>query len=109
MNTIEVIGTAGKTILTGLIEIVLKILINLGSSLSSLNHNETNGELINCTFVFERLPIDVTLMMTNINTMNFIAFGITDVAIECPKTKTKGTDEEIIKEIDVSNKDCCSS
>ena len=103
------IGATGKAILTGLIEIILEIFVNLGSSLSSLNHNETNGELINCTFVFERLPIDFALMMTNINAMNLIAFGVTDVAIERPKTETKGTDEEIIEEIDVSNKDCCSS
>ena len=109
MNTIEMIGTTGKAILTGLIEIILEILVNLSGSLSSLNHNKSYGEFINSTLILERLPIDVTLVMTNVNTMNLIAFGITDVAIECPKTKTKGADKEIIEEIDISNKDCCSS
>ena len=109
MNTIEVIGATGKTIFTSLIEIILEIFVNLGGSLSSFNHNEAYREFINSTFILKRLPIDFALMMTNINAMNLIAFGVTDVAIERPKTETKGTDEEIIEEIDVSSKDCCSS
>ena len=101
MDTIEMIGTTSKSKLSGLIEVVNKILINLGSSFCGFYHDKAYGKLVYHALVFECLPIDVTLMVADVDTMDFIAFRVADVTIQGTKTETKRTDEEIIEKIDI--------
>ena len=109
MDTIEMIGTTGKTILTGLIEIVAEVLIGLGSTLSGLDHDETDGTLVDRAIVLEFVPVDAPLMVGNVDTVDLIAFGIADIAIEGTPSKSERRNEEIIKEPDIACNNCCTT
>ena len=72
-------------------------------ALRSLDHDETHRELVDGSFVLQHLPIDSALVVADVDTVNLVAFRITDVAIKGAETESEGTDEEIIEEIDVGS------
>lgn len=109
MDTIEMVSTTCKTILTGLIEIITEVLIGLSCAFRGLNHDKTNGTLINTAVVFKVIPIDTSLMMGDIDTMDLITFWVVDCAVECTPTKAKGTDKEIVEEPNVAQNNCSAS
>ena len=103
MDAVEMVGTTGKAVLASLIEIVDKVFVDLRGALRSLDHDETHRELVDGAFVLQRLPIDGALVVADVDTVNLVAFRITDVAIKGAETESEGTDEEIIEEIDVGS------
>ena len=90
MDAVEMIGSTSKTVLTGLIEILSEILIRLGSALRRLDHDKTDGTLVNHTLVFQFVPVDTALMVGDVNAVNLIAFWIGHITIEGTPTETKG-------------------
>ena len=89
VNTIKMIGTTGKTILTSLIEILTEILVCLGSALSSLDHYKTHGTLVDHAIVLQFFPVDMSLMMGDINAVNLVTSRIADISIEGAPSESK--------------------
>ena len=90
MNAIEMIGSTSKTVLAGLIEVLAEILIRLRGSLRSLDHNETDGALVDHALVLQHVPVDAALMVGDVDAVDLIALGITNVAIEGAPTESEG-------------------
>ena len=109
VDTVEVIGTTGETILAGLVEIFDEILVNLRRTFRSLNHNEAHGKLVYGSLVLQRLPVYLSLVVADINAVYFVALGVADVAIERTEAKAERTDEEEIEEIDVDSQHSSSA
>ena len=51
VDAIEMVGSAGESVFTGLIEIVLEILVDLRGAFSGLDHDEAHGELVYGSFI----------------------------------------------------------
>lgn len=102
VNAVEMVGSTGETILTGLEEIIAEVLIGLGSTFRSLDHDKADGALVDATVVLEVIPVDAALMMRDVDTVDFIAFGIVDSTIECPPSEAEGSDKEIVEEPNVA-------
>ena len=103
------IGSAGKAILTGLMEVLTEILICLSGTFRSLDHYKTDRTTIDLTFVLQLVPIDMPLMMGNVYTVDLIAVRIADITIERTPTETEWTDENIIEKPDVDSNNSSST
>ena len=105
VDTIEMVGTTGEAILTSLIEVVLKILVNDTGTLSRLDIHEANGILVDLSVVLQFLPVNLPLMVTDIDTMNLIALRVTGIPIERTPTEAERSDKDIIEEKDIKSDD----
>ena len=109
VNAVEMVGTTGEPILTGLVEILTEILVGLRRAFGGLDHHETDGTAVNHTFVLQFVPIDMSLVVGDVNTVNLIPIRIADVTIERTPAETEGTDENIIEKPDVDSHDSSST
>ena len=103
VDTVEMVGPPGETVLTGLIEIVAEILVRLGGTLRGLDHHETDGALVDAAVVFQFTPVDAPLMVGDVDAVDLVTLRIADVAIEGTPTKTERSDEEIVEEPHVAD------
>ena len=101
VNAIEMVGTTCKTVFTSIVEIATEVLVNLTSSLSGLDHDETDGIAVDESLVFQLLPVDGALVVTNVDAMNLVALRVADVAIEGSPTEAERTYEDVVEEKDV--------
>ena len=108
-STVEMIGATCEALFAGIIEIVLKVLVNLVGSFRLLNHNKTNGAFVDDGFVFQCCPVDSTLMVTDVNTVYLVAFRIAYLTIQGTPTETERTDENVVEEKDIDSNDNASS
>ena len=95
------ISATNKTIFAGIIEIIDEIIVNLTRSFGGFYHHETHGAFLYHTVVLQCLPVYLSLIVADVDTVYFISLGIGDVAIESTPSKSKWRDEEIIEEIDI--------
>ena len=109
MNTIEMISTSCKTVFTGLEEIVFEVLVCLRGTFRSLDHDEAYRTIVDTAVVLEFIPVDTSLMMRDINTMNLIAIGIVNSPVKGTPTETKWSDKEIIEEPDIKDDNSTSA
>ena len=107
--TIEMISATNKTIFAGIIEIIDEIIINLTRTFGGLDHHETHWALLYHTVVLQCLPVYLSLIVADVDTVYFISLGIGDVAIESTPSKSKWRDEEIIEEINVEQNNYTAS
>ena len=105
MDTVEMVGSTCKTILTSLIEIVAEVLVSLGSTLRGFDHHKADGTLVNTAVILQLAPVDASLMMGDIYAMDLITRRIIDTAIEGTPAEAEGTDEEIIEKPHVADDD----
>jgi hypothetical protein len=104
-RAIEMIGTTRKSILTGIVEIIAEVLINLVGALRSLNHNEAYGTAVDKPLFTELRPVYIALVMTDVYAVNLVALRITHVAIKSTPSEAKRTYEDEIEEIDIEHED----
>ena len=109
MNAVEMVGSAGKAILASLEEIIAEVLIGLGGTLRSLDHDKADGALVDAAVVLEVIPVNTALMVRDVDTVDLIAFRIVDGTIECSPAEAEGADKEIVEEPDVAQDNRCSS
>ena len=102
VNAVEMVGSTGETIFTGLEEIIAEVLIGLGSTFRSLDHDKADGALVDAAVVLEVIPVNTALMMRDVDTVDFIAFRIVDGTIECSPSEAEGADKEIVEEPNVA-------
>ena len=102
MNTIEMIGTSGKSVFTSLIKVISEVLIQLCGAFCGFDHHKTDGTLIDAAIILQLIPVDTSLMMRNVDTMNLIAVGIVHISIKRTPAETERSDKEIIEEPDVA-------
>ena len=105
VDAIEVVGASGKAVLARLIEIISEVLIGLGGTLGGFDHDKADGALVDGAIVLEFVPVDATLMVGDVDTMDLVAFGIAHVAIEGTPAETEGTHKEVLEEPDVAGHD----
>ena len=86
------VGTSRKTIFAGLIEIILEILVNSGCTFRSFDHDKADRSLVYQALIPQFSPVDVSLVMTDVYTMNLIALRIAYIAIKSTPTEAKRTD-----------------
>src|SRR5574344_433247 len=103
MDTPEMISTSGKTIFTSLIKVIIEILIDGIGTFRGLDEDEAHGALLYHAVVTQLFPVYRSLIMTDINTVYLITFGIGDITIKGTPTATEGTDEEIIESENISD------
>ena len=101
MDTVEVVGTARKTVLSRLMEVLTEVLVGLGTSLRGLDHHEADGASVDRTLVLQLIPVNMTLMVRYIDAVNLVTLRVADIAIEGTPAKTKRSYEEIVEEPDV--------
>ena len=99
VNAVEVIGTTGKSVLASLIEIVAEVTVGLCCSLGGLDHYEAYGTMIDGAIVLKLVPIDLALMVGDVDAVNLIALRIAYVAIQCAPTEAERANKEIVEEI----------
>src|SRR5574344_393466 len=94
--TPEMIRSSYETIFTCLIKIIIKTVIQLIRPFSSFDYDKTNRTTFyHCLTPLS--PIYFALIVTDINTMNFISFRIRDISIKSLPSKTGRTYEKIIE------------
>ena len=98
----EMVSPTGTTVFARLEEIFAEVLVSLRGTLRGLNHHETDGALVDHAIVLEFLPVDMPLMMGDVDAVDLVALGIADITVEGAPTETEGGHEEIIEEPDVT-------
>ena len=101
MDAVEVVGSARETVLTGLMEVVGKPLVDTRGSLGGLDHDEADGPMVYHAVVLQLLPVDFALMMADVDAVYLVALGIVHVAIERSPAKAEGANEDVIEKEDV--------
>ena len=101
MDAIEMIGAACKSMLAGLMEVVAEVLVDTTGTLGSLDHDKPDGALVDESLVAQLVPVDVALVMADVNAVNLVARRIADVAVQGTPTETEGADEDVVEEINV--------
>ena len=97
------IGTAGETILQRLLEIVLELLVDAVGALCGLDHHEAHGTLVDHALIAQHLPVDIALIVRDVDAVNLIALRMVDLAIKCPPAETVGRNEEIIEHPEIAH------
>ena len=95
------IGATGEAILPCLMEVITEIVINDTGTLRRLHEDKAHRVLVDDTIILQFCPVDRTLVMTDINTMNLVTLRITDIAIKGTPTEAEWTDKDIIEEKDI--------
>ncbi len=103
IDAIEMIGTTRETIFTGLMEIVLKVLVNTRGTLSGLNHDKANGCLVDESSFTEFIPVNASLVVADVDAVDFVAVGIVDLTIEGTPAKAERTNKDIVEEKDIDS------
>ena len=109
VNAVEMVGTTGKAVFASLIEVVAEVTIGLCGSLGGLDHDETDGTMVDLTVILELVPIDAALMVGDVDAVNLVALGIADVAIQSAPTEAKRAHEEIVEEIEINAHNSCTT
>lgn len=109
MHAIEMVGTTSETILAGLVEVLSEVLVGLGGAFGGLNHDKTDRTTIDLTFVLQFFPIDMPLVVGDVDTVNLVAFRIADIAVERTPAEAERTDKDVIEEADVERDDSSSA
>ena len=98
------IHATNKTIITSLIEVFTEILINPRRTFRTLDDDKPNRTAFNHR-ILELFPINLSLIVRDINAMNFITFRIIGITIKRTPTESRRTDKKIIKSQDVEDYD----
>ena len=86
----EMVGSASEAVLACLCEIVVEALVHLCGSLSGLYHHEADGALVDGATLAQFGPVDVALIVADVNAVYVVAFGVVDVAVECSPAQSVG-------------------
>ena len=92
----EMIGTANEAILACLIEIVVEVFVHAAGTLGGLDHDKAQ-RLSFDGGILQFLPVDVALIVADVDAMNHVSLGVFLVAIEGTPAKARGSDEEIVE------------
>ena len=101
VDAVEVVGSARESVLAGLVEVLVEVLVDFRGSLGGLNHDEADGAVLDGALVLQRVPVYRALVVGDVDAVDFVALGIADVAIEGTPTKAVGRHEEVIEEPEV--------
>ena len=102
MDAVEMVGATGETVLTGLVKVLAEVLVGLGRAFGGLDHDEADGVTVDGALVLQYVPVDVSLMVGDVDAVYFVAFGIADITVQSPPAEAEGADEEVVEEPDVA-------
>ena len=92
----KVVGTTNEAIVSGTLIVFIKCFVELARSFCALHNDEANGISLNHS-IGHLLPVDVGLIMRDINAVDFIAFGIFSFTIKRTPTEAGWSNKEMIK------------
>ena len=100
----EVVGTTDKSVFASLIEVVVKVFVHTAGPLCSLDHDEAEGLSLDGG-ILELSPVDITLIMADVDAVNHVSLGELLVAVEGAPAEAGRTNEEIVEGPDVEDDD----
>ena len=102
--TPKVVGTTDKSVFASLIEVVVKVFIHTAGPFGGLDHDEAEGLSLDGG-ILELSPVDITLIMADVDAVNHVSLGELLVAVEGAPAEAGGTNEEIVEGPDVEDDD----
>lgn len=101
----EMISSAYEAVFTGLIEVHLEFGIEARAALRRLDDDELDGEAVDPGLRPHVVPMDVALVMGDVDAMDLIAVRIFGVAVERAPAEPCRGDEKEIEDPDVAYDD----
>lgn len=97
VDTIEMIGTTGEAILTSLMEVIAEILVDDTGSLCSLHIDEAHGIFVNLPIILQLFPVNLSLVVADIDTVNLVAFRIVGITVKGAPAESERSYKDIIE------------
>lgn len=91
------VSTTGEPIFTSLKEILIEILIDNTGTLCRFNIDKPDRIFVYLSVVLQLLPVNLPLVVTDVNTMDLIPLRVVDIPIQGTPTEAERSDEDIIK------------
>ena len=91
------IGASCKAVFSSLFEIIMKVFVYQTGTFCGFDHNEPDGVFIYHSIVTKFVPVNLSLMMRDVDTVNFITFRVIDVTIECTPSEAEGPNKDIVE------------
>ena len=98
------ISATDKTIVARILEIILETVVYLRTALGGLDHHKANRAMLYLG-IAEFLPIDLPLVMTDVDTTYLVALRILGIPIEGTPTESERTDKEMVEHPDIKTDD----
>ena len=92
----KVVSPPDKAMLARIIKVVVEIVIQFVGALCRLDHDKPERAPSNHT-IAQQLPMDVTLIMRDVDAMYLITCGVVGIAIKCAPPEPGRTYKKLIE------------